>query len=452
MTDTAGRAPKKRTREKFFSLGLESELFVIDKDGMVVNGADNILKQVDTLAKKHTVTKECAKNIIELGSVPDPERESVVHSFLGELRLLQDSAQQKGYALLPLGTYPGAFSPGMRTDKRYQVQVSIFGKQRFLNAGRCCGFHFHYEMPKGVFNAQQKMLKTLNDSKHQEYLVHAFNTMVALDPVLTTFMQSSPFYQGKHLAKDSRVLVYRGGAELAYDKSLYARSPNLGSLPSYVHAGANLISRVHEHYEEWLLMLKAAGVPEKQFPQYASILQPNWSAVKINAHGTLEQRGMDSNRLPVTLAVSALIQIILQRVQDGDIQVVPHDSAIAEPFALERKKLYIAPDTYVKKHLQTAAVYEGLANDDVYKYCKRAVALAQELGGKREIAALQPLNEMLTNRATVSDDILLFAKNAGHTDVTKTLPKSIAKDIAIAHSEQFERDIKALFAQYVTSA
>lgn len=442
--DEKKRTSKKRTREKFFSLGLESELFILDKNGSIASGADTILKQVNTRAKEHTITKECAKNIIELGSVPNSERESVVQSFLRELQLLKDAANTCGYKLLPLGTYPGIFAPSMRTDTRYRVQVDIFGKQRFLNAGRCCGFHFHYEMPKGVFDAQEKMLKTLNDSKHQEYLVHAFNTMVALDPVLTTCMQSSPFYQGKHLAKDSRVLVYRGGAELAYDKSLYARSPNLGSLPSYVHAGANLISRVHEHYEEWLLMLKAAGVPEKQFPQYTSILQPNWSAVKINAHGTLEQRGMDSNRLSITLAVSALIQIILQRVQDGDIQVVPHDSAIHEPFALERKKLYIAPDTYVKKHLQPKAVYEGLSNDDIYKYCKRAVSLAKNLGGKRESSALDPLMEMVENRKTVSDEILLFAQKAGHIDLEKTLPKTIAKDIALVHAEQFEHDIATL--------
>lgn len=448
MATPVGRAPKKRTRAKHFSLGLEAELFVIDSSGAIAPGADDILAHADTLVRQHTITKECAKNIIELGSIPSDNRTQVVYSFLSELQLLHKAARDKGYWLLPLGTYPGAFAPTMRTDKRYQIQVEIFGKQRFLNAGRCCGFHCHYEMPKGVFDTEEKMLKSLHDSKHQEYLVHAFNTMVALDPVLTTFMQSSPFYQGKHLAKDSRVLVYRGGAELAYDKSLYARSPNLGSLPPYVHTGANLISRVHERYQEWMTMLAATGIDEKDFPAYASILQPNWSAVKVNAHGTLEQRGMDMSHLPVLLATGALIQIILQRVQDGDIQVVPHDSAMAQPFALERKKLYIAPDTYVKKHLQPAAIYEGLASDDVYKYCKRAVALAQELGTKRDAAALESLVEILSARTTVSDDILLYAKNAGHRDLDKTLPTSIAKDIALAHATQFEHDINTLVRVY----
>lgn len=444
MGTSAKTQLRKPVREKHFSLGLEAELFVVDQSGNIVAGADTILKKINDSTTKHTVTKECAKNIIELGSVPSPERSAVTKSFLTELQLLQNTARAQGYHVLPLGTYPGTFAPSMRTDKRYRIQVDIFGKQRFLNAGRCCGFHFHYEMPKGVFDTNKKMLKNLNDSKHQEYLVHAFNTLVALDPVLTTFMQSSPFYQGKHLAKDSRVLVYRGGVELSYDKSLYARSPNLGSLPPYVHAGANLVSRVHEHYAEWIEMLNMAGVPEKDFPQYRSILDPNWSAVKVNAHGTLEQRGMDMNRLPILLAVSALIQLILQRVQDGDIRVVPHDSGIAEPFALERKTLYIAPDTYVKKHLQPRAVAEGLSNDDVHRYCKRAVALAEQLGGKREAQALQALTEMLATKRTTSDDIIAYAKKAGHTDITDTLPKNLAQEIALMHAEQLAHDIARL--------
>lgn len=437
--DKPPKAPLKK-----FTIGFEVEFFVIDKEGRIAPGADKILAKIAEKTKSHAVTKECALNLIELGSYPNVEGTDTMKSLLAGLKLLLESAEEAGYGILPLGTYPGKFTPEMRKDPRYRVQTTLFGKTRFQITGRCAGYHCHYALPWGVFDSQKLTLKELSDSKNQEYLVNAFNFLIAVDPALTTFMQSSPFYQGRHLAKDSRALVYRGSEELGYSKGLYKDFPMFGSLPAYVHAGADLLSRIKERSDAWGTALAGIGVNKPDF--YRSILDTNWAPVKINAHGTFEQRGMDMNRLTILLSVSLLLQVILKHIQDGNLKVVPHDSAKAEPFVLDElaKTLRIAPDTHVRKYLQRAAAYEGLENEDIYNYCRRLLALAKTLGGKEMDELFQPLTDMLAERKTTADAILAEARSLGYKDMRKLLPQSIASQIALTHARQMSEDIVSL--------
>lgn len=434
--DKPPKAPLKK-----FTIGFEVEFFVIDKEGRVSPGADKILAKIVEKTKSHEVTKECAHNLIELGSYPNIEGTDTMKSLLAGLKLLLESANEAGYSILPLGTYPGKFTPEMRKDPRYRVQTKLFGETRFQIAGRVAGYHCHYALPWGVFDSQKLTLKELSISKNQEYLVNAFNFLIAADPALTTFMQSSPFYQGRHFAKDTRMLVYRGSEELGYPRGLYNNLPTFGSLPAYVHAGADLLSRIRDRNDSWLKSLTDIGVRGASF--YRSILDTNWAPVKINAHGTFEQRGMDMNRLPILLSVSLLLQIILRHIQDGNLKVVPHDSAKTEPFAFDKhaKTIRIAPDTHVRKYLQHAAAHEGLDNDDIYYYCRRLLALAKILGGKELDELLKPLGDMLAERKTTADIILAEARSLGYKDKRKLLPQSIASQIALTHARQMSEDI-----------
>ncbi len=443
LNDPTIEKPPKAPLKKF-TIGFEVEFFVIDTEGRIVPGADKILAKIAEKTKFHEVTKECAHNLIELGSYPNIEGTDTMKSLLAGLKLLVESASEAGYGILPLGTYPGKFTPEMRSDPRYRVQTKLFGKTRFQIAGRVAGYHCHYALPWGVFDSQKLTLKELSISKNQEYLVNAFNFLIAADPALTTFMQSSPFYQGRHFAKDTRMLVYRGSEELEYPRGLYNSLPTFGSLPAYVHAGADLLSRIRDRNDSWLKSLADIGVKGASF--YRSILDTNWTPVKINAHGTFEQRGMDMNRLPVLLSVSLLLQIILRHIQDGNLKVVPHDSAKAEPFAFDKhaKTIRIAPDTHVRKYLQHAAAHEGLENDDIHYYCRRLLSLAKILGGKELDELLRPLTDMLAGRRTTADDILSQARSLGYKDMRKLLPQNIASEIALTHARQMSEDIVSL--------
>lgn len=433
---------------KKFTIGFEVEFLIVDKEGKIAHGADEILKKAEEKLGIETnlLTPECSKNIIELGSYPDTEGSNTMKNLLDGLKLLTYVANEAGYAVLPLGTYPGTFTPSMRVNPGYKVQNELFGKSRFQIAGRTAGYHCHYALPWGVFDSKNLMLKDLGDSKNQEYLVSAFNFLIAMDPALTTFMQSSPFYQGKNLAKDSRVLAYRGGEELGYPKGLYAHMPIFGALPSYLHSGTDIISRIEERHGAWQKALTKALPPNRRKPVYRSILDTNWSPVKINSHGTFEERGMDMNRLPILFSVSILMQVLLKSVQEGQFRVRPRDSAKAQPFALEEdgKLLLIPPIVHVQKHLQKLSTYEGLENDEMYYYCKRLVGLAKLVAGENVKPLLEPLSEMLANRKTTSDHILAQAKELGYKDKRKVLPQSIASEIALTHSRKLFKDIVLL--------
>lgn len=438
--DKNGKTPQKK-----FTIGFETEFFVIDAAGKPAAGGEVIYKKAaEAGAKENAITRECANNLIEAGSYPNVEGQNTMKSLLDGLKLLLYAAKESGYGIVPLGTYPGKFTPDMRKEARYKVQSKLFGKTRFQIAGRVAGYHCHYALPWGVFDAKTLTLKQLTDSKNQEHLVSAFNFLIAIDPVLTTFMQSSPFYQGRHFAKDTRMLVYRGGEDVGYPKGLYANLPTFGSLPAYVHAGADLISRIEDRNKLWLETLSNAGVRTK--PEYRSILDTNWCPVKVNAHGTFEQRGMDMNRLPILFSVSVLIQTLMKRIQDGEYRVVPHDSGKNQPFSLDEKEkiIYIAPDTYVRKTLQKLSAYEGLANDEIYNYCRRLVLLVKQLEGEKIFQLLDPVTQMLAERKTQSDTILAQAKALGYKDRRKVLPQSIASQIALTHAKQMFEDIVIL--------
>ena len=54
-------------------------------------------------------------------------------------------------------------------------------------------------------------------------MIDSYNMCIALDPVLIGLTQCSPFVQGNHYGKDSRVIVYRGGKKLRFMNGTYAK-------------------------------------------------------------------------------------------------------------------------------------------------------------------------------------------------------------------------------------
>jgi len=433
---------------KKFTIGFEVEFLIIDKKtGMVAPGIESILKKVEekTGDKNNSILTESAKELIEVGSYPNVEGPNTMKSLLSNLKLLTYAADEVGLAVLPLGTYPGKFVPTILNNKRYNLYMKLFHKNRFKTWGRCAGYHCHYALPWGVFDTKRLTLKELGNSKNQESLVNSYNFLIALDPVLTTFMQSSPFYQGHHMAKDSRMIVLRSDKELGDFQGWQSTRPIFSSLPSYVHTGTDISHLAEKRKTEWLKTCEEAGVKEKEaMAPFRSLLSLNWSPLRVNPHGTFEHRGMDMNRLPVLFSVSILIQTLLRNIQERHLNVVPHDSAKEEPFSFKKKTIYIPPDTYVKQHLQKLSTYEGLASDEMLNYCKRAITLAQSMGGKQVMELLKPLNLMLDERQTTSDKILTQARELGHKNMKKIIPQNVASKIALSHAKQMFEDIVLL--------
>jgi len=445
---TAKKSTKKSSVQKRFTTGFEVEFFIIDKKtGAIAHGADDILKKIAETSPKdtHNIVKESATNLIEVGSYPDVDGANTMTNLIEALKQLLYVADELGLAIVPLGTYPGTFKPSVRSDGHYKILKKLHGEQRFLISGRCAGYHCHNSLPWGVFDSKRLMLKELDNSKNQQSMVNAYNFLIALDPALTTFMQSSPFYQGKYIAKDGRMIVYRGGEMFGLSpKDLVTSSPRFKTLPAYEHSGTDIIHSIEKRFQDRIVAMDEADISEKERPKYRSILSPNWTPVKVNPHGTLEQRGMDMNHLPLVLSTSVLIWRTLHYIQEEGYNVVTHDLAKNEPFKLEGRTIYIPPDVHVREHMQKLSALKGLESDEVYTYCKRLVALVKQLDGERVQWLLKPLDTMLEERQTTSDKILAQARSLGHKDLKKTLPQKIVAEIALTHSKQMFADIVLL--------
>jgi len=433
------KSPLKRS-----TVGFEVEFFILDKNGRMVNKADNLLKKIEEKNRAciPDVTKEISKNIIEVGSYPEIESVNTLKALLDNLKILLYTADEEDLMICPLGTYPGKFTPKMRTDYHYRDYNAVFGQKHVKMGGQCVGYHFHYALPWGVFDYKKKNLKRLINSKNKQSLVNAYIFLIAADPALTAFMQSSPFYQGKYVAKDTRMLVWRGGKDLDNTFGWFANHPELGGLPSYEHTGTDIINLTAKRKQDWFSYVKKAGIKEPSKLKHGSDLDYNWSPVKINAHGTIEQRGMDINHLLVILSVSKIIKTVLRAIQEDYIKVECSDIAVKEPFKYDKKTIYIPPDTHVKQQLQKLSAYKGFDNDEVYYYAKRLFYLAKILGGKKVEPFIEPLEKMIKDKKTLSDEIIKEARKLGYEHTSKkNMPADVAAAIAVNHSRRLFKEI-----------
>jgi hypothetical protein len=422
-------------------VGFEVELFTLNHQGYVISAADSLIRKVKS-DNAMTIKKECTTNFVEIASYPNVNIHENMDHLLAEIEYLVSIAEENDTYLCPLGTYPGRFNPNMRKDKQYKIKESIFGKNRWKIAGRCTGFHCHYSLPRGIFDSQMRMLKMLINSKIQDSLVNSYNFLIAADPALTCLMQSSPFYQGNHIGKDSRLIMYRGGPSLGNKSGLYANLQEFGGLPKYKLTALDIMDIISTRYDLWKAHIKRLGLNIKVLSLYGSILDTTWNPVKINPNGTLEQRGMDMNHPIYIAGIGTLIKYMLKRLQEDFHEVIPSEIGIKEPFKVEGDKIYIPPYSYVRNELQRLSAYKGLESSIVHNYCKRFLRLAQSIMPKERVKLIEPFKKMVNSRKTVSDEILEYAYKKGFRKKT-TLSDKLAAEIALAHSERLLKEIIA---------
>ncbi|MFH1890294.1 MAG: glutamate-cysteine ligase family protein [Candidatus Kuenenbacteria bacterium] len=444
------KKPQPRTSnvQKRSTIGAEVEFFILSKNGRIANEADKILKRIKDKNKGKDIVKECGHNLIEAGCYPDLEGVNTMQSMSDNLETLLYAAEEEDLIICPLGTYPGDNNVRTRQTDHYKVEEKLFGKNTYKQASRCAGMHIHYALPWGVFDFKKLRLKKRINSKHKESLVNSYNFLLAADPGLSVFAQSSPFYQGQFIGKDARALVWRGDSDIKFNPSLYNMFPEFGELPRYKQTGTDLINLTEKMYKNWIQILLDSGIKEKDLPVYKSILETDWTPLRVSRHGTLEARGMDINTPLIALALSGIIQNVLKTIQEEFITVEISDSAINEPFKYEKKKILIPPFTYVKTELQKEAFYKGFEDETIFKYCKRLLWLAKNLGVKKDDIIFEPLEKMIAEKKTVSDDIIALSKKLGHKDFKQTMPADVAAQIALEYSGKLFKEM-VLFRELV---
>ncbi len=433
---------------------MELEFFLLNDKGKMSFSAPKIIEE---LSKDKTIeiTREIGKNMVEFGCFPGVETFNPAFHMVESLQKTVDHLKAKDLMLYPFATYPGSFKVKMNHGKKYDLQKKIYGTDKMDITCRVTGFHHHYTLPKSVFDAEKKMLRILRKGKLGRSLISSYNLEIAADPVLTLFAQSSPFYQGKYLAKDSRLIVYRGGKKLGFMEGLYADHQQFGGLPPYKQTATDLLTSLEKRWQRFEMEMKKADHQADIDKYYPYRLDIAWNPVKINKHGTLEQRGMDVNFPSIVVGITVLLKFCLMNVQRHFLEVLPADHGIDEAFKVEGNVLYVPPHTVVRDTLQSLSAYKGYNSDLMRYYAKRFFHFAQSCTPKKYYPLISPIKEMIEEKQSMSDKILAYAKwkgyleeeSNGSKDTIDTISKSTISDknaaeLALHYAEHLPKNIE----------
>ena len=190
--------------------GVETEFFLTDEEGNISNKADMILKEARKRMKNTDLTEEAGQSMIEAVTFAHISSREIYSKFLEDMESILYETEANDLGLYFYGTYPGINTTKARENQRYETITKIFGKNQVDVAGKCIGFHFHYSLPRNSFSDRIKFFYPDIKEKKQKTIVNMYNLYTALDPAITSFMQSSPYFEGKYCGKDSRMMVYRG--------------------------------------------------------------------------------------------------------------------------------------------------------------------------------------------------------------------------------------------------
>ena len=95
-----------------------------------------------------------------------------------------------------------------------------------------------------------------------------------------------------------------------------------------------------ERYYTWLAAMDRSGVERRLFFEAGNgMLDAAWNPVRLNAHGTVELRGIDGGYPATVLEVAALVTGAARRVRDESLTVTPVDGLTT--FEVEERNLLV---------------------------------------------------------------------------------------------------------------
>jgi len=438
--------------------GIELEFYLLNMDGVIINSADTVIDELKKKLHEIDIKKECAHSMIEITSFPHLSSAEVFGKFFSDFETILYEAERLEVGLFNYGCYPGKNQTLMRTDMltdtRYVAYRKIFGEKEFLNAGKCIGFHCHYSLPHNSFNRNVKFFFLDIKPRKQKTVLDLFNLAVALDPALTTFLQSSPYFEGALAGKDARLLAYRGEPDISLPNSVYSKYPQFGTLNEYASDFNELVKRIRERSAKLSTLLAEHGYSLKDFAkEEVSLLDSSWKPVKINAHGTVESRGMDMNTLPVIASGTVVIKNLSRYVEKNNIHVQPSETGDSEPFALEDDTLHV-PQRERILELQKNSAFVGMENPMVHDYTRRLLRLTKTIFSKEQYQSLHPFVMMIDERKTTSDKILEQARKIQGKNI-EVLDQETAQKIAVKCADHLYKDVlttKKTFEGFTTSS
>ena len=351
-------------------IGLEQEFFLVEEAGAPSNSADDFLSRYQEMAQEagldsEALAGECAKGMVEINTPPAYSVEDLAKAYLELLNLALRAGWELGVRLYPLATYPLPIAPSLREDLNYELQALTLGRGRFLNAARCTGVHLHLEVPEGTIDLDTVVSRDAPEAAREE-LLNLYNLGTALDPALVALTRSCPFYEGIAPGLAVRTVFYRGSSLFGWE-GLYKDLPEVGSLRPYARSVEELVERQLSSYEAWLAAMDRAGVERHLFFETGgNVLKASWNPVRINGHGTVELRGVDSNYPQTVLAVADLVHAAAERVRKEDLTVEPYEET--RVMEVRGDRLLVPGFGYLGGGLSYAAATGGVKIPEVSAY------------------------------------------------------------------------------------
>lgn len=352
-------------------VGLEQEFFLVDEAGALSDRADDLL----ALCREHAEDSgrnpsnflpECARHMVEVNTSPARSIGELSEEYLDNLSLALGAGRELGLRLYPLATYPLPVEPTMRDKTRYKIQSRAVGRERFLHAGRCAGVHMHLEVEPGIVDGRVGVSYASTAAAREE-LLNAYNLGIALDVTSLALSRSCPFYEGRSTGLANRTCYYRGDAEFA-PQGVYAFLERVGGLPPYATNTQDLVEDQFARFHSWLAAFDRAGVSRDLFYEEGGGLlsSSSWNPVRLNTHGTVELRGIDSTIPSVVLAICTLVKHAADRVRREELKVSPEEGRRIMEVA---DGALLVPDFgYMKGELFREAATGGVESPAVVAY------------------------------------------------------------------------------------
>lgn len=300
-------------------IGLEQEFFLVDEEGEPSAQADEFLQCCQEAAATagsdpSYFVPEWVKGMIEINTPPAHTATELAREYLKNLRIALQVGREMGLRLYPLSSYPLHLAPVIRDKLNYHVQVRTVGYDRFLNAGRCTGTHLHLEVAPGTIDPRLGVSYDSTPAAREE-LLNIYNLATALDSALITLARACPFYEGQVTGLASHTVFYRGSDTFGWE-GVYKHLQPVGGLMPYADCIERLVELQFERYYAWLEAMDQAGVERHLFSESGgNFLKAGWNPVRLNTHGTVELRNIDSNYPEVILAIITLVSGAANRVR-----------------------------------------------------------------------------------------------------------------------------------------
>jgi gamma-glutamyl:cysteine ligase YbdK (ATP-grasp superfamily) len=332
---------------------IEVEYWVIDEEGHLVEPSEDMVAGSGA-------EREFVEPILEIKTTPCETTEKLRVELFERVGEALERAATDDKRLVPLATPLNEDRIRELENDRTRIQNQVVGGD-FSYVRHCAGTHIHVEQVPG----------------HEADQV---NALVALDPALA-LVNSSPYYQGRHLAAGARSKLYRW---MAYDDV-----PHQGWLWPYIDDTDEWKRRLERRYDEFVIAAADAGINRRTVEFNFEPESAIWTPVQLREEfPTVEWRSPDTSLPSQVVRLADQIATVATHATETTLRIEGDEGRVTENGV-------VVPTFDAILGYVNAAIRDGLASTSVRSYLER-------MGF--DVDAYLPVSHEIEDRAPLSQE------------------------------------------------